>query len=269
MNQLYNHDCYKPYLRGEFSSERWGVGARGRLAKALACQASFVSRILNKEDHFTLEQAYKVAKFLNLGPHETEYFMTLVLKARAGDHHLSKYYDNRLDEQRRRQWDLSQVIKKSDQLSEAQAQKYYSSWYFAAIHVAVGIDGLSTVAELSKKLRLEEGLVKQALDFLVEAELVIDSGTQYFLGKRRIHLPSFSPYTTINHSAWRLKIVDLLLNAQKGDEIHYSSVLAISNKAVEPFRNLLVKTISDAEKLLAIDGADQLVIFNLDLRPLN
>ena len=74
---------------------------------------------------------------------------------------------------------------------------------------------------------------------------------------------SLSELSVQNHVHWRLKAIDLMKTKQD-NHTNFSSCLAISKDVVQDFRKLMIKTIQDVETLVAAEGADELVVFNLD-----
>ncbi len=63
-------------------------GYQARLAEALHCNPSHLSKVLKGRTYFTLEQAADAARFWQLDELETLFFVTLVAIDRAGTEHL-------------------------------------------------------------------------------------------------------------------------------------------------------------------------------------
>ena len=58
---IYEAKNYREYIANELDSERFGHGARAKLAEFLGTQNSFISQVLNGKQDFPLEQAIRVA----------------------------------------------------------------------------------------------------------------------------------------------------------------------------------------------------------------
>ena len=264
MNSIFNHDSYKTFIKDELNSDRWPSGTQSRLAEKIRCQTSFLSRVLNREDHLTPEQALRCTDFFGLNRAEEEYFVALLSRDRAGDEPLRVHYDRCVRTLREGQWNLSALIDKKEGLDTSAARRYYSTWYYSAIHVAVGVAGYQTIDQLSQKLQLDSGLVAGTLQFLEQHNLVTQDSGFYNITKKRLHLSSLSELSAQNHINWRFKAIDMLNEYQGRGNTNFSSFLAVSKDVVQDFRRLMIKTVKDVEALVGVEGADDLVVFNLD-----
>src|SRR5580698_6182945 len=91
-------DDYKSFIKEiEGARSELQRGFRTRLAEAAQCQSAFVSQVLNTGAHFSLEQGLRVAKFLNLDKEESQFFILLLEKNRAGTKDLEDFFSGQLD----------------------------------------------------------------------------------------------------------------------------------------------------------------------------
>jgi predicted transcriptional regulator len=135
--------------------------------------------------------------------------------------------------------------------------------------MSLHIPALRNVSELAKSLNLREDTVRNALDFLLQAQLV-DGGEQGLVPtKRNFHLNSDAPSIHKHHSHWRLKALQSL--EQKQDqEIHYTSLISISHDDVGKVQEILIKAIQDIRSLVKKSTPEELVYcYLVDLFPVS
>lgn len=87
---------------------------------------------------------------------------------------------------------------------------YYSSWYYAAIHVAVSVPSLQSREALTQYFGLSGGLVREALSFLTSVGLLEKKGERYTQGVTRLFLGKDSPMIKKHHTNWRMRSIHTL-----------------------------------------------------------
>src|SRR5687768_17292566 len=86
------------FLSDWISSQKpFTSGLRKKLASHINCQPSFITQVLNGQKFLSSEQGYAMSDMVGLTSNEREYFLTLILRARAGTHALKKYYEEKID----------------------------------------------------------------------------------------------------------------------------------------------------------------------------
>ena len=264
MLSIFEFSQYKQFINAALNLPSRPRGARSRLAKALHCQSSFISKVLMSDGHFTQEQIMLVSEFLELSSVETEYLITMHQLDRAGSAKLRHFYADKLKDLKKKQWSISDRAVKGSALDDETARTYHSAWYFAAIYTAVGIEGFKSIEDIAARLYLPKVTVHSAINFLLKSNIILKHGDTYALGPRRLHLHKESDLTVQNHVNWRLKMVQHLQHEGVGDNVHYSAVLGLSRDAIEPMRELLVNTVKQSELIVSIPGAHHLCVLNLD-----
>ena len=241
---------YKAYLNFVLSTSGAGRGSRSKLAAALKCQTAFISHVLNAASHFSLEHAVIISKFLNHSPEESKYFILLVSLGRAGSKGLEDHFVNQIDEIQRKRTAIKSRIVTDHVLSPEVQLRYYSAWYYSAIHVATSVPVLQTRDEIAAGLGLTPGLVTECLDFLMEWGLVALDNGKFKIGPVRMHLGPESPMISKLHANWRLQAIQSLERkvSSKAVDLHYSTVLTISHKDAKKVREILLKAIDQTEK---------------------
>lgn len=261
---LFEFSDYRVYLKKEFSGTGAGRGKRAHLAEALGCQTSFLSQVLTDRAHLSLEHAMKASGYLAHSDAERDYFMLLVQKAKAGSRSLTDYFDTKLREIRESRDRIQERIRIKTDLTAEDQMRYYSSWFYSAIHILASLPELNAPAEMAKRLRLDLTLVKDVLGFLEEKGFVSSSQGKYKIGNRRIHLAHGSPMLPRHHANWRMKAIEAV-DHEKPQDLHYSAVLGIAKADIPLFREKMLKLIADYEPLVTASKEDSPVILLMDL----
>ena len=261
---LFDFQHYKEYLLHWISAQPSGGGERSRLAEALKCQLAYVSQVLSGNAHFSLEQAEVLNILFDHTEDEAEYFLLLVQSDRAGSvalrtrlaKKIKKIADERLILRNRLQFE--KVLKNEDQMT------YYSAWYYAAIHVALAIPGLETKEALSKVFHLSPSKISKVLEFLITRGLVKEKNGIFSPGDIRMHLSNDSPMISKHHTNWRMKAIQSL-EEEGANELHYSSVITISETDTQLVRETLIKAIERVREVVRPSKDELLYCYSVDL----
>lgn len=260
---VFEENSYKSYLKKILTSFGESRGLRSQMAKFLGCQTGYVSQVLNAHVHFSLEHAYLITKFLKLGPEESEFFILLVSKEKAGSKGLEEHYTTRINEIREKRSQIKERIKVKGAMSKEARITYYSQWYYAAIHVAVTVKNLRTKDNIAKRLNLDGDLVSETLDFLESHDLVINEGGVYLPGNGRIHLEKKSPLVIKHHTNWRIEAIKSLEKVNDKN-LHYSGVISLSVKDGEKIKEMMLKMIEDMEVILKPSPEEEIFSISMD-----
>ena len=149
--QVFDIKDYREFilLRGR----NWGE--MGKMSDAAGCKASYLSRVAKGDTHLTPDHAYGLCRYFNFTALETEYFLLLVDRERANSKTLRAYIERRIEEIKAKNLDIAKTLQRKEPASE----RYYSAWYFAAIHILTSIADYQNVDAIAKKLMLPETLV--------------------------------------------------------------------------------------------------------------
>lgn len=263
---IFQYLDYKDVLWGFIEEHATVYGYKAQMAEAAGCQRSYFSQVLHADRDLTVEQAYGLAVFWNLGALEKEYFLNLVHFARASTTALRDYYTQQLELLKRKQVDLSKRYRQTDLSTSNEIQsRYYSSWHFAAVHMATTVPALQRPAQIAEYLKVEEIPVREALMFLKSAGLVDEKENDVYECKvSSVHLPRDSHMNQVNHSTWRQKALTALL-ASGPNDVHYSAVYSISRKDLTALRDLILKSIDQTRQLVEPSEEEELVGLTCDL----
>jgi uncharacterized protein (TIGR02147 family) len=224
---IYDYQDYRRFLVDALGGKNKRTGQRGALARHLGCQTAYLSQVLSGVANLSLEQAYKVNQFLGHDPQASDYFLLLVQKERAGTHELKAYFHTKIGEILQRRSEIRSRVAKNRTVSERDQAYYYSQWYVGAMHVALSVPHLQSIAELSRHFQLEESVVREVLDFLLNTGLAAYEKQRYTIGPSHIHLAKDSVFIKQLHSNWRLKAVQSL-GRKTEDNLHYSVAYTLS-----------------------------------------
>jgi uncharacterized protein (TIGR02147 family) len=262
---IFAHSSYREYLNAKFSLlPKRGHGIRNKLATALRCEPSYVSRVLQGGAHFSLEQADLTNIFLGHSDEESTYFLLLVQRERAGTETLRKRFERDLEEIRRKRLILKHRFRSENEISEKDQFIYFSQWLNAAVHVALTIPSLQEKEALSQHFGLPVSKIAQILDFLVSLGLAEEVQSKYVTGNARLHLGNDSPLIAKNHIDWRLQSIRSL-EKDEGPGLHYSSVVSVAEKDFERLKAKLVLAIEEFKTEVRNSPPEKLCGFTMDL----
>lgn len=243
-----------------------GRGISSAIAKSLRTQTSFISQVLSGDLNFSSEQALDLALFLKLNEAETEYLLVMVSYARAGSANLRARLKKQVETLKELGMKERVANYAKHELSPEDQYVYYSAWYYAVIHIAVTLPGLSNSKAIAHRLGLSESLVKKVLEFLLAKDLVRKNkdGT-YVNGNMHLHLQWDSPLQARHHSNFRMLAMNSVVKGSLLEDLHFSSVVSLANEDYQSIRDVISKMIKEAlQKIAASEPAEELVCFNLD-----
>jgi uncharacterized protein (TIGR02147 family) len=265
MVSVFDHKAYRPYLAAALEAlPKKGYGARQKLAEFLGCQAPYISQVLNETSHLSFEQAEKVTRFLQLSDTEAEYFCLLVQEERAGTAELRamvKKARNRVLESRKLL--KNRVATPENSLPPEDQLKYFTSWIYSTIQVLLTIPGFREKPRIAERLGLPMEVVHEALEFLQRTGQVEVKHGEYRPLAARSFLSQESPLIAKLHQAWRLKSLTHLVSPRASD-LHYSTVVSLSEEDFGKIREILVKSIAGARETIRKSKEEKLCSFCVD-----
>ena len=261
MNDIFQFDDYKDYVKKSLALK--GHGARLRLAEVINCHSAYITQVLNKDAHFSMEQALEVSNFLNLTREEEEFLLLLLQLAKAGSKKLRDLTVRKIQEIREARALVSNRIKGKEDLDYVTQAKYYSRWYYAAIHVLVTIPGKKTKISIASYLGLEMSTVNEAIEFLESCNLISLTKTGYETGMTKVFLKGDSPFIVQHHYNWKLCAMNSILKTRK-ENLHFSTVYTLSEKDFIKIREKLLENIQEIWSIVQPSQEEKLCSFTLD-----
>jgi len=262
---IFEFQDYKAYLSAWMKSRPGaGRGDKTRIAQASRCQLAYVSRVLNGAAHFSTEQAAALNELLEHTEDEADYFLLLVQRARAGTSVLQKYYDRKIQKALDLRLILKNRLTDKKTLTREDQAIYYSDWLYSAVHLAVLVPRLRTPQSIANYLGASVEKIVRSLEFLEAVNLVIKKEREYFPGNTRIHLESDSPMISKHHTNWRLQAIRSLERTSPS-ELHYSSVIGISQGDLPRVREVMVKAIEEIRSVVRNSKDESVYCYSMDL----
>lgn len=254
---------YRVFIRTWIDSQGSVRGLLTQLCREIHCQNAHISRVIQEKVHLTMDQAFRICKFMGLNKAESVYFMKLAEHDRAGDPEYRRQLKDELSALRQAQENFNQrhSLKKIENLQTEMA--YYSSWHWSAIHFITGISKYKTPENIAQRLGLSEYFVKCSLEVLEQFGLVKRTGEFWVINVGSIHLPKTSPMNSVQHGNWRNRAV---LKSQdiSDDGLHYTIVQCVSEDDFEKIKQLFLKSIDDYKKIANPSPSEELICFSLD-----
>lgn len=261
---IFEYDSYCAFVRAAVKrQERGGRGELLRLAKHAGVHTSTLSQILGGRKHFTFEQASLVADYLGLKKLETRFFLLLVHKERAGTNLLKKQVLLQIDELRKQEQLLVDIIPQDRPLNEEEKAIFYSNWFYSAIWAQTSIPGFGSRESLHRYFNLPKRLVNNVVAFLLRTGLCVEKSGILQPGHKYSHLEAESPLISRHHGNWRIKAMERHPYLSPA-EICYSSPLTLSKKDAEKIKKILIELISEVNSIREPSPCEELRCLNID-----
>ncbi|MGE3683672.1 MAG: TIGR02147 family protein [Bdellovibrionales bacterium] len=242
MKTVYEFRDYKRYLSAVLAGTRKRSGLRSKLALHLGCQTAHVSQVLNGHTHFSVEQAFKINAFLGHDREEAHFFVLMVNKDRAGTLELRDYYQQQLNEILHRRFIIKNRVSSTREVPYEHQGRYYSNWYYLAIHIALSIPELQSKEALAQYFHLPLNIVAESLEFLMSIGLAEFKSGRYVMGPCHVHLGHDSDNINKHHFNWRVQAMDSLARMNP-DDLHYSVVFSLSCEDVGKLKDRIIEVI--------------------------
>jgi uncharacterized protein (TIGR02147 family) len=264
-SSIFEYKNYKQYILDWIEkAPNEGRGQRKILAEAIGCQTPFITHVLSGDYHFSLEQAEACARYFELNETETEFFILLVLKQRSGTKSLENFFNKQISKHCEQHTVLKKRVNITETMTIESQMVYYSSWQYAAIHMALLVPDLQSIEALSKYFNLTINRILSILNFLIEHDHIEKKGQYYKVKKSMLHLEKDSPFLIQHHSLWRLKAIENI-QTYKNENLHYSGIMSISNDDYEWVRERLAKLLEEVVNRVKDSKDEKLASICFDL----
>jgi uncharacterized protein (TIGR02147 family) len=262
--QIYDYRDYKTYLAARSAEKGMRSGFKSALARASGCNSAYISSVLGGKAHFSLEQAERVCGYLEFSREERHYFLLLVQKARSSTASLATYFEEQIERVLKQKLNVQNRLGAKERLTKENQALYYSSWIYAAIHVALSVPRLARSPDaLAAYFDLPLRVVNKALEFLLSAGLAKREGQGYAIGPRHIHLGKKSENIQRHHGNWRLQILRAL-ERDSEENLNYSSVVTLSRADAFRVREILLASIKNSVDLIIASPEEEVFALAVD-----
>lgn len=256
---------YKTFVRDLIKSQpSGGRGTFREIAKHLRVHTTFVSQVFRGAKDLSQEQGFKLAHFLGLDTHQSEYFLGLIELERTTFEPLKERIRSRLDNLRKQNQMVTSRIKPTKELTDEVKARFYSNWHFAAIRLATDIPTLRSSRAIAGHLNLPITIVEEALNFLCAENLVMQEGNAFKLGTSRTHIDQYSSFTTAHHRNWRLKAMEKHPTL-RSNELAFSAPMTLSQEDLLFVRQSLLNLIQEVADRVKDSPSQTLACLNIDL----
>lgn len=260
---IYEFRSYKEYLVSRAGGKRSRRGEKIAIAKAAGCQPTYVSQVLYGRAHLSLEQAERLNAHLHHTKEESLFFLLLVQKDRAGTKPLERFFQEQMDAILAKRLVFTERLGAKHVLSLADQATYYSSWQYAAVHIALTVPSLQTKNTLSAFFNITITRLSEVLDFLVGAGLAEESQGKFRTGSVEIRLGKDSPNIIKHHTNWRQQAIESL-EREDLEDLHYSGVVSLTKESAVKVKNILLDAIRDYTEVVRAAKEEELCCLNVD-----
>ena len=267
---VFEYEDYRSFLVRTIDENKQTRGYQSRLSEAAGCQPSYLTHVLKGRAELTPDQALGLCQYWELGSEGTEYFLDLVLLARAATPALQQLQMDKLVRARRRREEVAERINYDHYpMSESQLIQYYSSWYWAAIHMCFHLSEFDSTTKVASKLGLPVNLVEEVTEELLNWGFLQEKKSYGICAAQvNFHLPKNAIYFQRQHYHWRQKVASCS-NLYSPKELHFTSVFTISKKDYKVLKEQLMQFIKSMRKTIADSKEEDLAYVTLDLGSIN
>jgi uncharacterized protein (TIGR02147 family) len=263
LSTVFDFKNYQSYLLFYFGDKKNRKGLKSKAAEFLGSHPTLLSQVLHGKVDLNLEQAEKLNRFIGHSDEESHYFLLMVQKSRAGTKTLESYFQIQMNQVLKARRIIKKRVGHVDSVSLENETKYYSSWQFSAVHVALSLPRLNQIESIAGSLGIPIRQVKTIISFLIQAGLVQEQDGKHILSRKHIHLGAESSNIKNHHTNWRIKAIQSLEN-QNRENFHYSSAVSLSRASVDAIKELLIQSLKDVNKVIQDSQEEVLYGFNFD-----
>ena len=261
---IFDFSDYKDFVRLLVRTmQNKGRGQFKKMAEYLGVNSVVISQIFKSDKNLTPEQAVELADFFGMTKPESEYFILLVQKERAGTARLKKILQEQIKTHQARGRELQNRLPKDLELTDQAKAIFYSSWFYSGIRLLSSIDQFQSVDAMSEHFGLERATIQKAVNFLVEQGLCLRDGGRVLMGPQRTHLGSDSPLIARHHANWRVRGFSRM-DQPASQELFFTGPMALSLEAAVQVRQELLNVIKKISDIAVESKSETTLCLNLD-----
>lgn len=261
---IFEYGDYKQFFRAWLKAQpKQGHGILRKLALILNVHTTMLTHIFRGNSHLNMEHAVKVTGFLGLDELETDYFINLVQKDRAGDQECRRYFEKQLTQIRGRASKLKNRLGKKNELDEQMRALFYSDWIYSSTHLLQLLPGMDHPRALAETLRIPLSEMRRVLAFLVEAGLSVEKNGRYRMGGTSTFLPADSPYARNFRRTWRLRVLEQSHDL-RDEELAFTNPVLISREDFAKVRERIINCIKEFGQIAEPSPSEELACLNID-----
>ncbi len=263
---VFDFSGYKAYLNAWLKAQpKAGHGKRRLFAEAIGTQTGFITQVLSGAAHFSSEQCLALKEILGLSVEEADFLLLLHAKERAGTKSYREHLEARINKTLTDRQKLAHRFAEAPVPSELDHGTYFSTWIYAGVHVAVTcVELRDSPTAIAEHLGLKLSVVNEALEFLLRTGLIERTKKGYQTGSARLHLGTDSPFLRRHHLNWNLLAVQALQERPLDRDLHYSSVVSLSEEDIPRVREVFTRALEEAKKIVRDSEGEKLFATTLN-----
>lgn len=235
-----------------------------RIAGALSIHPTLVSQVLAGKKDFTVEQAHRLCGYLGIPRIESDYFLLLVQRDRAGTQDLKEYFTKKISELKEQALKIGHRLKEHRKLGDSERAVFYSSWIYSAIRLFTSTGSGQTVGSVAEQFAIPRKRASEVLTFLAEHGLCAEQNGVYTMGTQHTHLDYGSPFLGRHHSNWRNKAIQRIDDLTT-EELMFTSPFSINAKDFRRIREMIVDLIKESSNVIKESPSEDVACLNIDL----
>lgn len=245
------------------SMPKGGRGQLSQLARFLNTSPVIITQVFKGDRDITPEHAVLLAEYLGLTKTERSYLILLVNHSRAGSYHYKKILSEEIEEQRKKGLEVKSHVHQEKDLTEKAKSILYANWYYLAIWSLVAIPKFNNVQAISEKLDLPRKKIQEAVNFLIDYQLIAEQKNKLVIGTRLLHLESESIHIPRHHQNWRLRA---FRNYDKmtSQDLSYTAPMTLSKSDAVKVREKLMRLISETVTVVKDSPSEESFCLCLD-----
>ncbi|MFZ4405264.1 MAG: TIGR02147 family protein [Pseudobdellovibrionaceae bacterium] len=261
---IFEYSNYKLFLQSYLKQlPKQGRGQLKMMAAYLSMHPTHVSQIVSGSKDFSIEQAYKLGKYLGLNKLEFEYFLLLIQKDRAGTHDLKQYLLEKMESLKKESANISKRIDQDRVLSDFEKSVFYSSWIYSAVRLFCSIGEGQNLDAIAVRFQLSRDKVVEITQFLLTTGLCQEVNGKIMIGALHTHIGMDSPLLQRHHANWRTKALQKI-DSLNTSELMFTGPFSLSKTDFAKIRENLLQMISQTLKTVKASPAEDLACLNID-----
>ncbi len=263
---LFEFTDYKDYLRARIRGQGRSRGYKSRLSEAIAQPSSFLSQVLHTHVEFTMDHAFRLARFWGFTGLEESYWMTLVGHARAASSEYRKHLKEELARLRTENLNLGQRFREPGLQQQQASEQYYGSWHRGALHMLLTIPEISSLEKLAARMGLPVDVVLQTLRELQVMGLAEEERGKWKTSLNSIHLTKGSALSAFNHQIWRNRAIEQLMlpKPDRQEPLNYTALYTLSREDFAKLRDLVLRFVEETRDIVTPSKEETLGCLNVD-----
>lgn len=267
MSSIFEFENHFSYLKFRLGSAK-ERGIKGHFSAHIQIQPAYLSQVLAGKFSLSLEQADLASSFLELTVEESDFFLLLVSRDRAGTVKLKERFSKQIDFFLERRTSIVARFGAKAEVPEDLRGIYYSSWLYMAVHVALNVPKLRKPSNLSDYLGVSKEKILLILMFLEKHGFAVRKGDEFYTEQKSIRLGRESSQISQLHANWRNQAIQSL-DSCRDEDIHYSGVFAIDAKTSSIIREALLENLHKHLKMVETAPDEEVYAYSFDFYKLN